>query len=46
MITLQTPSHLQGPEAQLVVPGAGEREEKSPVVTAVHSTCHSTQKRE
>lgn len=37
---------IQGPEAQSVVPRAGERQEKSPAVTAVHPTCHPTQKRE
>lgn len=41
-ITFQTSPHLQGPEAQPVVPRAGERQEKSPAVTAVHPTCHST----
>lgn len=46
MNACKSPSHLQGPEAQLIVPRAGEREEKSPAVTAVHSARHPTQKRE
>lgn len=35
---------IQRPEAQPVVPGAGERQKKSTAATSVHSSCHPTQK--
>lgn len=35
---------IQRPEAQPVVPGAGERQKKSTAATSIHSSCHPTQK--